>query len=173
MHVSYSLTFGTTGSVALGAIMFFFSVFNRVSSEIIWVAFKDTGTFYCQSDRKCWTMQNLKNIREQPFIHEKKGCILWFQSLQYIMTKFSLCGAKILRMFNKKSSSHKTSSNEYENLFKQSSIPKLDHAIPPSSGHLAGLMGVPQHLHIEVSLELSGWVVYGVDWVGISIFCAQ
>ena len=72
---------------------------------------------------------------------------------------------KILREFNKKSSSHKTSFNEFENLFQQSSIPKLDHAIPPSSGHLAGLMGVPQHLHIGVSLELSVWVAYGVEWV--------
>ena len=33
MHIFF--TFGTTGSVALGAIMFFFSVCNLVSSEIM------------------------------------------------------------------------------------------------------------------------------------------
>ena len=115
-------------------------------------------------------MQNLKNIREQPFIHEK--------GMHFVISVLAIYHDKVFTVRGQNIASVQqkvlvTQNNEYENLFKQSSIPKLDHAIPPSSGHLAGLMGVPQHLHIEVSLELSGWVVYGVDWVGISIFCAQ
>ena len=42
----------------------------------------------------------------------------------------------------------------YSTQFSDTSIPKLDNAVPPSGGHLAGLVRVPQHLNQhEMSIE--------------------
>ena len=74
---------------------------------------------------------------------------------------------QILREFNKKPSLHKTSSNECENSVSTISIPKLDHAVPPSSCHLACLVGVPQHLQCPRQFETSlGEVVYNGGRLG-------
>ena len=35
----------------------------------------------------------------------------------------------------------------YSTQFRDTSIPELDNAVPPSGGHLAGLVRVPQHLN--------------------------